>query len=198
MESKVERLVDQIYQSGIEKADKEAEQIIQNAKDKAAGIEADARQKAENIIKDAESSADQLKKNTEAEMKLAATQALSRLRQQIKELIQTKTLGTPVAQASLDAAFLKELILKIAGSWKGSEIVLTIPEAKKQDLEAAIRSSIEKELAGLEIKTTQGAGFTVQKKDEGFELDFTDEALMAFFGTFVKEETGRYLESAGS
>lgn len=198
MESKVERLVDQIYKSGIEKAEKEADDILVTARQKAGEIEKEAADRAAKIKKEAELEADQLKKNTEAEIRLASTQALSKLRQEIKDLIHTKTLEKPVKEMSLDSAFLKELILEIARSWKGSDISLTIPESKQNELVSAIRTAVEKNMAGLEIHTSGKAGFVIQKKDEGFEIDFTDEAFLSYFGSFVKEQTARYLESTGS
>lgn len=61
-DKKLDSLLERVYQDGVEKSNKKAEEIISNAKSEADKILKDAEAKSEEIIKEAERKAEELKK----------------------------------------------------------------------------------------------------------------------------------------
>lgn len=111
MEQKLENLTKKIYDEGVERAKKEAEEIIQKARQDAEKIIQKARDEADNIHKKAENESAELKRNTQADLRLAGNQAVSALKQQIKELLAAHILKEKTSELFADPAFLKEMIL---------------------------------------------------------------------------------------
>lgn len=189
MESTVERLVEKIYHEGVEKAEQRAAEILESAKKEAAAIRESAERDAKAILDQARAEAARLKQNTDAELSLAATAALSRLRQSIVTLVREKTIVEPVNRILQDETFLKEVIMSLVQKSSG-DYTLTVPEHLKQKLEAYFHSAATASLPGLTIEAGKMRhGFLLQRRGDGFALDFTDEALQAFFEEYLKPAT---------
>tara|TARA_B100001939_G_scaffold328249_1_gene323388 strand:+ start:61771 stop:62466 length:696 start_codon:yes stop_codon:yes gene_type:complete len=203
MEQNLDTLVNRIYEDGLQKARKEAQEITSEANKKAEEILSEARREAESIRQKAQSDADYLKQSTESELKLASTQAFSRLRNQIISILSEKVLSEPVKEAALKPEFIQEMVLELGRNWKedGSvSLELTLPESMRTRVDEQFQASIKKELDGLSLEFSDiGAGFQVQKKGSSFQLDFTEEALKALLKPYLRRITfERFLSDSGS
>ena len=104
-DKKLDSLLERVYQDGIEKSNKKAEEIISNAKSEADKILKDAEAKSEEIIKEAERKAEELKKNTITDVRMAGEQSISVLKQKIKELVSASVLEDGLKGAFADTNF---------------------------------------------------------------------------------------------
>ncbi|MCC5929728.1 MAG: hypothetical protein JJU28_10815 [Cyclobacteriaceae bacterium] len=192
MATNLDQLTEKIYQEGIDKARKEADEIIEKARKEADEIISKSKEKADAIIKEAGAEAETMQKNTLADVKLAADQSISALKQQIRKLISKKILEDPLKDLFSDQSFLKDLILNIVGSWKpDSEVLLTLPESMQQKFDKAMESSIKKETKGLQVQFDKrlSAGFRVAEKDQDYTITFTDEDFAEFFRPYLRSKT---------
>lgn len=203
MEQNLDTLVNRIYEDGLQKARKEAQEITSRANSEAEEILSNAQKEAESILQRARSEADYLKQSTESELKLASTQALSRLRSQIIAILSERVLSDSVKEAALDSQFIQEMVLALGKNWKEDgavSIELTLPESMRKSADEKFQAAIQKELDGLSIQFSDiGAGFQVQKKGSSFQLDFTDESLKALLKPYLRKITvDRFLSDAGN
>ncbi len=201
MENKLQQLTQRLYEEGLEKGRAEAEKRIAEAEQQAAQLLADARREAEEIIREAELRAEDTAKNTETEIALAGKQAVARLKSEIAQLIVARTTADGVRAASLDAAFLKEMMLAVARNWNGAaagrvELAALLPEAERTRLDAAFAASVRELLAaGIEVGYSERVktGFRIAEKEGGYYLSFTDADLEALVSEYLREKVAAML-----
>jgi len=196
MENNIQELTNKIYLEGIEKAEKNSEEILKSAQEKAAGLIADAKKEAERIQSKALKDAEALKKNTDSDLKLAYDQAISALKQKIKDLISLKILEEDMKKAFVDERFLKQVILELIQKWDTTlDISVSLSESMKQKLDKNFEKSIKSSAEGLEIKYDKNikGGFKIERKNQGFQITFTDEDFIEFFKPFIKEKAEKML-----
>jgi len=198
MQNKLDQLTQKIYQEGIDKAEEEAAQIKANARREADQILDNAHQQADDIREEARKEAEQLRRNTEADLKLAAQQAMSSLKQRIKELLAAKVLDGPARELMLDKDFLKALVLEVTRNWGESEgVELQVSEKTRQQMDQAFETSLRKEINGLEITYNQrlSQGFRIQPKNGAYQITFTEDALKEFFRPYLKQKADQLIFS---
>ena len=112
MSDQLQDLLQRVYQEGVQKAQAEAERLINEAQAKADDTVSKAKAEAEIIVSDAHTKAEELKKNSETDLKMAASHTLNSVKQQLVDIILLKALDDPTKAGFSDPAFLKEVILK--------------------------------------------------------------------------------------
>jgi V/A-type H+-transporting ATPase subunit E len=105
MENKLRELTEKIYSEGIEKAKSDAVEILNNAQKEADGIIRKAQMEASEIISKANENAKEIKRNTESEIKLASKQAISKLKQEITEMVLVNSIEKPVRDVLKEKEF---------------------------------------------------------------------------------------------
>jgi V/A-type H+-transporting ATPase subunit E len=120
MENKLQQLTRTLYAEGLEKGRSEAERLVAEAKTEAQKIVAEAKAEAEAIIKQAEKKALDVEKNSMTEIALAGKQAVSKIKAEIASMIITKSTSEGVKAATMDAAFIKEMLVAVAKNWDGA------------------------------------------------------------------------------
>jgi len=198
MQNKLDQLTQKIYQEGIDKAKEEADKIKQEAHQEAKEILESARQEADDLRREAEQEASQLRRNTEADLKLAGQQAISSLRQRIKDLLVARVLDAPARELILDKDFLKQLVLEVTRNWDDAESVeLQISEKLKQQMDETFEQSLLSSVEGLEITYHKrlSQGFRIQPKEGTYQLTFTEEDLKEFFKPFLKQKAEQIIFS---
>ena len=198
MENKLDQLTQKIYQEGIDKAEEEAAKIKSNARREADEIKDNARQEAEQIRKQAEDDAQQMRRNTESDLKLAGQQAISSLKQRIKDLLAARVLDEPAKKLMVDKDFLKELIIEVTQNWEEAEsIELQVSDKLKKSMDEAFENSLRKEIDGLEITYNKrlSQGFRIQPKDGAYQITFTEEDLKEFFKPYLKQKAEQIIFS---
>lgn len=204
MENKLQQLTQKLYDEGLEKGRSEADKLVAEAKEKAAKIVADARKEAEEILKQAEAKAEDTAKNTETEITLAGKQAVARIKSEISSLIVAKTTSEGVKAATLDAAFLKEMLVAVARNWNGAsagkvELKALLPESEQQKLDAAFEKAAKELLAaGIEVGYSKEvkSGFRVSEKAGGYYISFADADIEALISEYLREKVSNMLFKA--
>ncbi len=193
MQNRIQELTDKIYKEGIEKGNSEAENIVKKAKEEADNIIDDAQKKAEEIIENARKQADDTKKNTDSELALSAKQAVSALKQQITDLINSSVLEENVKLAMSDQEFIQNTIGSAISNWSesGNEVDFTIllPQNIQEDMDKFLKSSVKEGLdKGITVKYSKDLerGFQVQPSDGSYKISFTDEDFINFFKQFLR------------
>ncbi|MEI0488702.1 DivIVA domain-containing protein [Brachyspira pulli] len=194
-EKKLDSLLERIYQDGVEKSNKKAEEIISNAKSEADRIIKEAEAKSEEIVKEAERKSEELKKNTITDVRMAGEQSISALKQRIKELVTAKVLEDGLKGVFADTAFLKDLILEVVKKWdissSNSDVTVYFPESKKSDIDAAFEKSIKGAIKNATINFDKklSNGFKIVPENGNYQLQFTDEDFVEFFSDYIKAKT---------
>lgn len=201
MTDKLKEITEKIYNEGIVKARDEADKILENAKKEAEKIVSEAKEQAGNIIAKAESDADERKSNAESEMKLAARQFLSKLKQQVTNLILTQQLDKPVEKTFSDKDFIQKIIITILENWKPGEsgemdLKFLVPQNELDELTHLLNQRASEAMKnGLEVQVDSKlkTGFKIGPKDDRFIVQFTDTDFENYFKNYFKETTQKLL-----
>ena len=201
MHSSIEELTKKIYDEGVGKAQQKADELIQNAQQKAQEIIQDAEKIGETIMQNAKTTASDLKLKNETEMKLAAQQSLSNLKQEITDVLVWKVTNKPLKNAFEDKDFIQDLINKLVTSWLehyGKEEGLNILLSEKDFKEAQtyIRDNAQMLLKkGITVKANSAMtdGFQISPVDTGFKVSFTAEDFENYFKSFAKPNISKLL-----
>ncbi len=201
MDSKLQELTEKIYREGVEKGEQQASAIIAAAEKQSAAIIDGASREAEKIIAEARKKAADLRQNMEADMRLAASQSMNSLKQQILDLITARVVEKPLAVSLSDTAtitaFLKIILQNwspAAGAVSGIEVLL--PEAERERLAAALEAGLSQELAaGLTLRFTKNikAGFQVQPSGSSYKISLTDEDFREYFKEYLRPRMRTFL-----
>lgn len=200
MNEKLQELTNKIYQEGLEKGKKEAEEIVENAKSEAREILESAKKEAEEITEKAKKEASELKKNTESELSLSTKQAITAIRQRISDIMVDKAVNEAVSGAFKDQDFVKSLMLKMAENWdkiekEGRDVMFFLSEEEHQKLEGFLKKKVaEKIKGGLDIDFEEGikSGFKLGPKDGSYKLSFTNEDFNRFFRQYLRPRTRKF------
>jgi V/A-type H+-transporting ATPase subunit E len=200
MQNKLQELTDKLYNEGLAKGKQEAGNLLEQARKQADEIIAQANAKADQILADARREAEDLKVRVEGDVKMASNQTVSALRQQIAQMIETKTVGGAVDATLADGKFMGKLLETIAGAFNAggaqASLDVILPEAMKGSLETFLKQNISSELAkGMSFSFSDDieGGFRIAPKDGGYYLDFSDESFKALLGEYLRPATKKIL-----
>ena len=198
--NKLQELTAKLYNDGLEKGRSEAERLLAEAKEQAAKIVADAKAEAEAIAKAAEDRAEDIAKNAMTEITLAGRQALSKIKSEIAEAVIMKSTGAAVKSATMDATFVRDMLLAVANNWNAQTVdvslVALLSEEKRQELDAVMQQSAEAlAKAGIEVGYSSEVknGFKLGEKDGGYYISFTDESFDALLKEYLREKVSNML-----
>lgn len=198
--NKLQELTQKLYSDGLERGRAEADRLVAEAKEAAAKILADAKAEAEAIVKGAEDRAEDVAKNAMTEISLAGRQALTKIKAELAEAVIMKTTGAAVKAATMDATFVKDMLLAMANNWTASTVDVSLkallPEEKRAELDAVMQSSAaELAKAGIEVGYTKDikTGFKLGEKGGGYYIAFTDESFDALLKEYLREKVSNIL-----
>ncbi len=194
MQKKLKELTEKIYQEGVNKAKEEAEKIVSEAKKEADSLVDKAKKEADDIVKKAEKESDELKKNSLNELQLSARQMISDLKQQVVELIQTKTIEPETRGSFKEVEFTRDIIHTIVKSWdpksgENVDLALLLPEEKQKEFDAFFKNKAKDLLdKGVEVSYSEAikGGFKIGPKDGGYMVSFSDEDFEALFKDYMR------------
>jgi len=138
------------------------------------------------------------------EIALAGKQAAAKIKSEIASMIVAKATAAGVKEAALDPAFIKEMLLAVAGNWNGAdagkvELKALLPEAERTKLDVAFGKSARELLAaGIEVGYSKEvkSGFKVGAKDGGYYISFSDADFDALLGEYLREKVSDMLFKA--
>ena len=127
------------------KGQQEADDLIAKAKDEAKQILDSARKEAQDILSSAKKQASDSKANADTEMKIASRQVISTVKQEIDNMIITKSVSPANKAAFDDVSFVKELIKSAIERFNPSnvddfQLSVILPESKKADFDSFIKN----------------------------------------------------------
>ncbi len=197
MENKLQELTQKLYNEGVEKANVEAEKILNEAKSEAEKIKQNAEKEAEKIIAAAEQKSIEIKKNVDAELNLAAKQTVRTVKQQVTDMIVSKVIDEPVKKAFDEVKFVKEIIETVVKNWdpkKGEAIDLSVllPADLEKEFSNFFTAKSGKELnANLELSFSDSikGGFKVGPADGSYKISFSEEDFENFFKSYLRPKT---------
>ena len=200
MQNKLQELTDKLYNEGLAKGKQEAVNLLEQARQQADEIIAQANAKAAQILDDARREAEDLKVRVEGDVKMASNQTMSALRQQIAQMIETKTVGGAIDATLADGKFMGKLLETIAGAFNAggaqASLDVILPEAMKGSLDSFLKQNISSELAkGMSFSFSDDidGGFRIAPKDGGYYVDFSDESFKALLGEYLRPATKKIL-----
>lgn len=204
MENKLQKLTEQLYEEGLSKGRNDADKLVAEAQAKAKAIVAEAQAEAKAIVENAQKQAEELTQNTMTEISLAGRQAVAALKSEINTMVVAKTASKAVAEATMDAAFVKDMLLAVAKNWNGSStdvvsLSALLPEEKKAALDSVFAAAAKELLAaGVEVSYGKGvkSGFKIGPKDGGYYISFSDEDFDALLGEYLREKVSNLLYKA--
>lgn len=201
MVDRIEEITQKIYNEGVIKAKDDADKIISEAKLKAEELIHSAKKRQQEIIAEAESLAGEVKQKTEVEIRLAAKQFVSQLKQQITNIITTSQVDNAVKAAFNEVEFVQQMILKITDNWKphNSENInlsLLLPKTSEQEFTAFFNSKATNTLnKGVDIQFDKklANGFKIGPQDGSYIISFTDKDFENYFKNYIKDKTRKLL-----
>lgn len=199
MENKLQQLTEKLYNEGLSKGRAEAEAILAKAHADAEKIVAEAQDKAKSIVAEANKSAVQLKTNAENEVRLAAGQLKSALRQQVEGMVQMEVVSPKVSEAWRDDSFIKELAVaavQAVGPENGLRVVL--PENRGGELVEAVKNALAERFGadgGIEVTTDARVRvpFRIMVREGGYYVSFSDADFDALFKSYLRPKVAELL-----
>lgn len=184
MEVRLDNLIEKIKAEGVDKANKQAEEIIAKAKADAAEIVAAAKKEADALKAEAKKESDAFRKQGENAVSQAARDAVLALKVKVAALFDA-VIKKQVEQA-MDPAFTKDLIVRTADAYaKGQDIAVVLGGADAAKLTAMIASDIRKQSFEIKTDSRLQSGFKVVVKGSDISYDFTSEAIADALKVFV-------------
>ena len=201
MQNKLQELTDRLYVEGLSKGRQEAEALLAKARQDAQDIVAKAREEAEAIRADAEKRAVNIRNMVQGDIKMASTQAISALKQQVENMVLTKAVAEPVGAALSDEKFVKELIATIVKAFNaanpdGQDLEVILPAKAQDALKQAFCNEVVANLSkGIEVKQVKGLanGFRIGPKDGGYQLSFTGDDFTGLIAEYLRPATKQIL-----
>ncbi|HIZ87563.1 MAG TPA: hypothetical protein IAC03_05320 [Candidatus Coprenecus pullistercoris] len=201
MQNKLQELTDKLYNEGLSKGKKEAEDLKAAAAKESDRIISEARKEAENIIENARREAEDLRQKVENDIRMAAGQTISAVRQQVENLIITKAVSPDMKRTMEDPALIRELVTTVAKAFNASD---PAPSA----LEVILPASMQKELLGyfgdnasdamskgLEVTFSKqmSGGFRIGPKDGGYMISFDEGDFENILTEYLRPATRKLL-----
>jgi len=201
MDNKLQELTDRLYEEGLSKGRQEADQLLAKARKEAQEIVANAREEAAAIHAAAEKEAAETRTMVTGDLKMASTQAIAALRQQVENMVITQAVAKPVGAALSDSKFVQGLIATVVKAFNaanpdGVELDVILPTAGQNELEQAFTNEAVKQLsAGIDVKNVKGLanGFKIGPKDGGYQLSFTADDFTNLVGEYLRPATKKIL-----
>lgn len=194
MEDKLQLLTDKIYNEGVEKANKEAEKILDEARKKAGEILKKAKIDEIQIKEEALKFADDLKKNVFSEIKLSGQQAINALKQEVTNLIKTKVIDKPLSESFNDVDFVKQIIETAINNWNPTDskpvnLTILLPSKLEKEFSEFIKlkaAQVLKNKVTIEFDRNLVNGFKIGPSDDSYRISFSEKDFDVFFQAYLR------------
>ncbi len=177
----VQELITRLKGDGVRAGQDEAQRMIKDAQEKAVNIIAQAHTEAEELLRSTRVEVEAEKSAANESLKTAIRDTELMLESRLKASFSDHVKHL-VSSELKDKKFLKELVLKIAGSSCSGipdekELELLVAKEQLDPLVLGISGTVLRK--GIEIKPsgTDNAGILIRMKGEDIEIDLSDNAL---------------------
>jgi V/A-type H+-transporting ATPase subunit E len=200
MHSKIKELTKKIQQEGLDKANQEADRIIQEAKAEAEKVVSEAKAEAEKIRGEAKKSAEDFTERMKSEVRMSQQQALVNFRKEIVELIQVPVVKEPLEKSLDDREFMNKLLETMVKNWKSTDeeadLEVLLPKDQLESADKYLKDKLSEVMKnGLVIKEYPGIkkGFEIQSDKGHYKISLSDEAFEQFIKEHFKPRTVEFL-----
>ena len=154
----------------------------------------DAEKKAEQVLADGQKKLDDNRRNVESEIKLAAKQAISALKQDISNLVSSKIIDAPLADSFNDKKFVMKLVESVVNNWGGQDSALevVVSDDMKNELDNFIKGKSGSTVTAGFDSNLKG-GFKIGPADGSFKISFTEDGFAAFFKDYLRPRAVKFL-----
>ena len=201
MQDKLQELMDKLYNEGLSKGRKDADELVAKAAREAEEIISDAKAKAAKIVSKAEQEANDIKSRIANDIKMASAQSITATKQSIENLVVANAINANVGKAMSDTEFVKSLLTTVVKAFNAANpesvpLEVILPSEMQKELQNAFATEIYDNLAkGSEVKFAKGMsdGFKIGPKDGGYVIGFTADDFNALLGRYLRPSTRKLL-----
>lgn len=201
MQNKLQELTDRLYNEGLSKGKKEAEEMKAAARKESGKIISDARKEAERILEKARKEAEDLRAKTENDIKMAAAQTISAVKQQTENMIVTKALSKDISKNLENPEFIKELIGTVAKAFNAADpapagLDVILPASMQKELSEYFSLKAGKAMSdGIEVTFSRqiSGGFRIGPKDGGYIISFAEGDFENILTEYLRPATRKLL-----
>lgn len=200
METQLDSLIEKLKIEGVQAAQQQSDNIIEDAKKEARRIDSNAQNEAKQIIDQAQQKAENFKTSADAAIQQASRDLILVIKEKITSLLD-RVLKSQVQQ-SLSPDFLKELIIKLIEQMHTKETVeILVSEADKEKLLNFLQEGLKNDLkTEIELKVNNriSRGFRIGIKDQSAYYDITDDSIVTSLIEFLNPSLAKLLEDVQS
>ena len=196
LNTNLKSLIEKVHEEGIEKANKEAEQIIASAKQQAAELIKEAKDNIEKLEAQSLNKVKHIQESLNSELKAVAQQSISSIKSELASVITSGVESQGISDALHEKEFLQKIILTVLQKWNITDnhfqLELLLNETDQAQLKDFFEQKIKKELtADLEIVIDNKikSGFKIVVKNENYYVSFSDEDFKNFFDSYLRKKT---------
>ena len=179
MDVKIENIIEKLKKEGVEKAQKDSEQILADARKKADQIIAKAQKDADKIVDDARKQAASFEESSRVALKQAARDGELLLKRRINALFDTVFKSS--TSEALKPDFMQKLIAKLVEQWSEKDLEVSVSEADLKPLQRLLFAGVQKKVkSGIDLKASADLqhGFRIGIKGDNVYYDFTDDSIV--------------------
>ena len=199
MAQELKHLIDAIQKDGIDKAEEEAQRILEDAQKKAREIVRQAEVKSQEIRTTAEKEAKEFEQRGIKEIQQAARDIIISVARDIENLF--RRIASDTVKEAMTADVLKGILIKIGEAYfdesrRGKPSDLYLNEQDAPYIADLFRERFRRMLQdGLVIHASSkiSKGFRICLKDQRFFHDFTDEAITDELCNFLQPRLEKIL-----
>lgn len=179
MEEKLESLIQKIEQEAVDGAQQKADALLEQARIEARNLVDDAKREAERSGEEARRQSEEFRKSAEDALQQAARDVELQLKERLSALFD-RVFRREVGK-TLEADFLKDLILRIASEWsRTGSLEVSLGESDRDALEGILFQGLQddvKQTIVLSASTRTSRGFRIGVEGESVYYDFTEGAM---------------------
>ena len=201
MENKLQELTDKLYNEGLSKGKQEAEALKAAAAQEYERIISDARKEADRILEAARKEADDLRTRVEGDIRMASSQTIAAVRQQIENIIITKATSGAVRHNLEDTGLIKSLLTTVAEAFNAADPVpagldVILPASMQKEMETWIwekAASVMKEGISVSFSKQISGGFKIGPHNGGYMISFAEEDFQNILAGYLRPATRKLL-----
>ncbi len=201
MEIQLEELIEQIKKDGVEKAQKEASEIIKAAKDEAEKITEKAKTDADKIMENAKEECQRFVLSSEESLRQAGRNLLLSFRESVQRELRA-VIGENVSEIYSKEA-LCSVILETVTAWsKNSDadsLSLLLNQKDLDIIEAQLLSALkEKAMQGVTLISNDSfdGGFRISKGNENVYYDYSKDAVVDMLSLYLNPRITALMKEA--
>lgn len=197
LDSKIKDISDYLKSSVLDPANEQKKNMITEAEKEVKGIIEKAEKEAESILKKAKKDAESIRINTESAIKIAAKQAVDKLKMALEKEVLSFAVSEPVKSALKSEQLIKEFISEVIRQYSTGSFSIALSDEMKKNLSTYIESQIASR-SGSRITLsgeTLPSGFSVISENGVLKYDFSEESVVELLTEYLRPELRKSLFS---